>query len=349
MTFPFILQRMLDRIPDGTDKREGGIIYDSLAPAAMELAILYAELDTVTDETFADTAGREMLIRRAAERGISPYEAAPAAIRGEFDINVPIGSRFSSGDFRYRVTEKLSDGEYKLVCESAGSDGDRAAGALVPLDYIAGLSAASVTGLLVPGKDDEDTEHLRKRYFDSLDTQSYGGNIADYRRKALSAPGVGGVKVYPVWNGGGTVKLVIQNHQWNAPSEALINEVQNLIDPVHLSGMGEGTAPIGHSVTVAGVTAVTVDISADFTLAAGWSFQDALPYLNELADDYFRELSAAWDSADGITVRLSQTEARLLNAGGITDIMNLRLNGTAGNITLPSDGIPVRGDIIGVS
>jgi len=30
---------------------------------------------------------------------------------------------------------------------------------------------------------------------------------------------VGDVKVYPVWNGGGTVKLVIIDSEYNVPSE----------------------------------------------------------------------------------------------------------------------------------
>ena len=39
-----ILQRMLSKIPDTIDKREGSIIYDALAPASKELAIIYLEL-----------------------------------------------------------------------------------------------------------------------------------------------------------------------------------------------------------------------------------------------------------------------------------------------------------------
>lgn len=56
MTFEFILDRMLDRVPDTVDKREGSIIYDALAPAAAELAKTYMELDVVMDEAFVDTA-----------------------------------------------------------------------------------------------------------------------------------------------------------------------------------------------------------------------------------------------------------------------------------------------------
>ena len=38
ITFDVILERMMDRVPNNIDKREGSIIYDALAPAAVELA-----------------------------------------------------------------------------------------------------------------------------------------------------------------------------------------------------------------------------------------------------------------------------------------------------------------------
>ena len=37
-TYEQILQRMLARVPGDIDKREGSIIYDALAPAAVEIS-----------------------------------------------------------------------------------------------------------------------------------------------------------------------------------------------------------------------------------------------------------------------------------------------------------------------
>jgi len=44
INYDLILNRMLDRVPSSFDKREGSIIYDALAPAAMELMGMYIEL-----------------------------------------------------------------------------------------------------------------------------------------------------------------------------------------------------------------------------------------------------------------------------------------------------------------
>jgi len=71
MTFERVLQRMLSAVPANVDKREGSILYDALCGAALEMANLYLELDVILNETFADTASREFLIRRAAERGLN--------------------------------------------------------------------------------------------------------------------------------------------------------------------------------------------------------------------------------------------------------------------------------------
>lgn len=63
-TFDTILQRMLDRVPTDIDKREGSIIYDALAPAAVELAQMYVELDLNANLRFADTATGDYLTKR---------------------------------------------------------------------------------------------------------------------------------------------------------------------------------------------------------------------------------------------------------------------------------------------
>mgnify|MGYP007055113316 CR=1 FL=1 len=54
--FDTLMERMLENVSDELDKREGSVIYDAIAPAALELANMYVALDVVMDEVFADTA-----------------------------------------------------------------------------------------------------------------------------------------------------------------------------------------------------------------------------------------------------------------------------------------------------
>lgn len=348
ITYEVILQRMLDRVPNNIDKREGSIIYNALAPAAVELQNMYIELDTILNESFADTQTRDYLIKRCAERGIYPKTATKAILKGEFNIDVPIGSRFSLGTLNYKVIEKISTGIFKLECETFGVEGNQHFGTLIPIEYIEGLTSAAITELLIPGEDEEETEALRKRYFNSLSSQAFGGNIADYKEKTNAIAGVGGVKVYPTPNGvGGTVKLVIIDSTFNVPSSTLLNTVQTIIDPIPNQGKGVGIAPIGHVVTVEGVTATPINISTNITYQEGWTWADVEPYVHEAIDTYFLELAKSWANEENLIVRISQIETRLLNIAGIIDIADTTINGLAQNLTLGSDNIPVRGEVIG--
>lgn len=341
MTYEEILQRMLNRVAEDTDKREGSIIYDALAPCAAELAQLYTELEQFLKECFADTAGREFLVKRAAERGLYPKPATCAVLAARFNTAVPLGTRFSLDGLNYTVTA-----ESTVTCETAGTEGNRHFGRLIPIDYVERLETAEVTSLLIPGEDDEDTEAFRSRYFSGLNTAAFGGNITDYKQKTCSLDGVGGVKVYPVWNGGGTVKLVIIDSEYTAPSQELVKTVQDAIDPTG-DGMGIGIAPIGHIVTVEGVSAVSVNITAAITYDDGWDYEACKGYIEEAAEGYFAELREQWADSGRIIVRISQLETRILGCPGIVDITDTMLNGAAVNLMLGADEIPVRGEISG--
>jgi uncharacterized phage protein gp47/JayE len=141
-TYEAILDRMLARIPGDIDKTEGSIIYEALAPEAWELAQAYISIDYIYDMTFADTAPREELIRRAKERGLAPKPATYAVLKGQLNIDVPIGSRFGLDDLNYVVTDQISTGIYKMQCEAAGSIGNKKLGTLIAIEYIEGLTSA---------------------------------------------------------------------------------------------------------------------------------------------------------------------------------------------------------------
>lgn len=202
VTYNEILERMLNRVSDKFDKREGSVIFDTHSPTAIELQLLYIELNTLIAESYGDSASREFLIRRCKERGIIPYEATHAVLKGEFTpttIDVT-GQRFNIGTMNFIVLEKIVDGEYQVKCESPGIIGNQQMGTMTPIEYVEGLETAELTELLIPGEDEEDTEDLRTRYFDSFKEKAFGGNVQDYLEKTNAIPGVGSTKVTRVWN-----------------------------------------------------------------------------------------------------------------------------------------------------
>lgn len=227
VTYREILERMLNRVSDKFDKREGSVIFDTHSPTALELEILYVELNRMIAEGYGDTASREYLILRCKERGIIPYPATYAVLKGTFTpatVDV-IGKRFNLGSLNYVVTEKIADGEYRVQCETPGTVGNQYFGQLIPIEYIEGLETATLTEVLIPGEDEEDTEDLRTRYFNSFDEKAFGGNVRDYIEKTNAIPGVGSTKVTRVWNGDIRPADMIPNEIVNEWYEGIIGTV----------------------------------------------------------------------------------------------------------------------------
>jgi uncharacterized phage protein gp47/JayE len=344
-TYAKLLENALARVDDSIDKREGSIIYDAIAPACYELAEAYFEMGLLLDATFADTSVGDDLTRRAAERGVARNPATYAIRKGEFDIAVPIGSRFSLQDTTYEVTELISGTDYKLTCEQLGVIGNEYSGTLIPISYISGLTTSNLTDILIPGEDEESDSALRTKYYANLDSQSFGGNQADYKEKTNALAGVGGTKVYPVWDGGGTVKLVIIDSTYAEPSTVLVDFVQDEIDPVASGGEGLGLAPIGHVVTVEACSEVITNVEFTLTLDTGYAWIDVEPFVVVNIDAYLLQLRQDWSTESYLIVRTAQIESTILQVTGVLDITGTKINTIASNLTLADTEIPVIGTV----
>ena len=142
MTFENIMDRCLKRVASSIDKREGSVVYDAIAPAAAELAIMYIELAYLMDRAFPDTETGDDLTKKVRERSIFRTTAKAAVRKGYFEdgdgiaMDVPIGTRFSGDSLNYVVTEKLATGQFRLLCETAGAAGNQYQGNLFPIDYV---------------------------------------------------------------------------------------------------------------------------------------------------------------------------------------------------------------------
>ncbi len=370
-TYEAILHRALARIPEGMDKRQGSILWDALAPACAELAQMYIELDHILKITFAETAAAggfsEWLTMRCSEFGVHRFPATYAVRLGLFfsgtvnkrePMDVPVGSRFTlvsqAEPLHYVVTEKIATGQYRVQCEATGIKGNQLFGRLVPVDNIGGLSYAELADVLIPGEEEEPDAELYKRFEEYINEPAYGGNIADYKRKVRAMEGVGDCRVYPVWHGGGTVKIVVIASDYNKPSSALVSDIQEALDPEPYHQEGRGLAPIGHWVTVEGVGITAVSFTAKLQLTAGVTLGQVEDEIKAVFADYLYGLAKQWGSDDPLTgwtvfsrlnVRVNQLEAKILDVAGVVDIFSTTLNGAAGNLVLDADCIPVPGEV----
>ena len=266
-TYESILARMLQKalsINSNLDTREGSLVWYGDAPAAVELQNLYIALDTVLNETFADTATRPYLILRAAERGLSPQPASPAVLQLSITpttLHLPMNTRFSIGELNYYVSADRGSGKYEITCETAGEAGNNYTGTVIPIEYVDGLETCKITSVLVPGEDEEDTELFRQRYLNSLNAQAFGGNQIDYIEKVNAIPGVGGVKVYRAWNG----NLKPANMIPPKEAEAWIEGLSGVPEPVKLWLDTVYAAAKNNMFTVGGTVKLVV-INSTFTV-----------------------------------------------------------------------------------
>lgn len=350
-TYESILDRILARMPSTVDKRESSFLYNAAAPIAVELTNMYISLDNILNITFFDTADREGKLQRCMERGIdtSQFDATNAVCEISVvpsSLEIPIGTRFNHGDINFAVTEKITEGAYYVECETPGTAGN-VTGDATPIEYIQGLERCTITKIHIWGEDEAEISQIDDVYYSSLNSQAFGGNRTDYINKMKSIAGVGGVKVYSAaeWQGGGTCKLVFNTSAYTKPTPEFVATIQEQIDPLENQGAGYGIAPIGHTVTVAGVSEEAVNVSMKLTYQDGYTWQDVSEHVINAIDKYFESLNEKWDSMDNIVVRISQVETRILDVAGIIDISGVTLNGSSSNITIEKDSIVKRGDV----
>lgn len=358
-TYQAIAGRMLERVTEAIDKREGSMIQTAVGPMAYALEEVYLELALLQSGAFVQTAGAEDLDLLAAEQGLSRYPASKAVRLGVFNIDVPLQSRFSTNEpepVNYTVTERISAGRFRLTCETAGSIGNRYTGPLLAITYIQGLTSAELSDILVPGDDEETDGTLRARYIEHVNSRPFGGNVASYREAVLAIEGVGGVQIYPTWNGGGTVKCsVIGSDLMPAPPE-LLETVQTALDPTANAGAGYGLAPIGAAVTVVAPSTFAVAVAATVSVASGYTLPQLEPEIEAAVEAYFEELRGRWATPTvagtttyALAVYRARVSAAVLSVTGVTNVTGLTLNGADADIELVESGteqqLPVLGTV----
>ena len=366
-TYQNLRQEMLDRVPDTYDKRDTAPIPTAISPAAYALAGFYLSLDQVQRSAFIQTAVGESLDLLAVIGGLTRYPASAAVRLGIFNTAVPIGARFSTingtNSINFAVTAAATVEEpeegftyYQLTAETPGTIGNEYTGPILPITTIPGLTSAQITDILVPGDDTETDDAFRERLIEALNNRPFGGNIADYRQNVLAIDGVGGVQVYPTWNGGGTVKLSVLGADFLPASPTLVENVQNAIDPPPNQGLGLGLAPIGAKVTVAAPTELTVNVSATLMLAAGYAIGQVQEPVEQAIEAYLLSVRQEWDTNTSSTavsyaadVYVARITAAIVGVTGVVNATNVQLNGGTADLILTETGetqqVPVIGTV----
>lgn len=360
-TYQNILRQMLDRVPDTYDKRDTSPIPTALGPAAWVFEGFYLSLNQVQQAAFVQTAVGQSLDYLAVIAGLTRYPASPAVRLGVFNTAVPVGARFSTvngaDSINFSVTAAAgAANQYQLTAETPGAIGNEYTGPILPITTIPGLTSAQITDILVPGDDEETDDELRERLIEALNNRPFGGNIADYRQNVLAIDGVGGVQVYPTWDGGGTVKLSVLGADYLPASPTLVENVQSAIDPPPNQALGLGLAPIGAKVTVTAPTELTVNVSATIMLASGYSIGQVQEPVEQAIEAYLLSVRQEWDintSSNNVAyaadVYVARATAAIVGVTGVVNATNVQLNGGTADLILTETGetqqVPVIGTV----
>lgn len=182
------------------------------------------------------------------------------------------------------------------------------------------------------GESDDD---LRSRIKLEQIDPAQNGNLAQYRKWAEEYADVGAMKPFPLYYGGNTLKLAIANKSRLPAEPTLVDAFQKYMDP-NAEGLGNGMAHIGCKVTVVSGTNKAIDVSVNVMLSEGYTEAECSSELADAISKYLASIVFIKNSVSYLRIG-----SILLDCTSVSDISNLQLNGTSGDIILNGDEIPV--------
>lgn len=357
-----IHEKMLSNLPEDIDKSEGGFPWDFTRPTAIEIAELkeYVLVEVLKSLSPVTCEESYLLDYHADGRGLVRRESVNATgyvtVTAKAGLVIPLGYGFSTeaddegNTIDFVTTEEVtvdSLGNAKIPIEAAegGSASNVGVNAIVLhtgdetgelLDEIISVTnEEAVTG----GLDEEDDDTLRERIveYDRSHDISYVGNVADYKRWALSVPGVGAVTVIPAKDDSGIIKIILMDQNGAPASKQIQDAVYDYI--MRPDSESDRLAPPNAVLEITAPETVVVNISAVVYLREA-EIGDVQNDLKAALQSYLLNVSSN-DSA----VRISAINSILGAVSGIYDYDSVQINGVSKNVDLESGQMPVLGTV----
>lgn len=365
-SFEQILDRTLsNELLSDVDKREGSIVYDTLAPVCMELADAYAKMDILESQLSLLTATGSNLDNRAYEQGMAREQETQAERIGTFkkyqideqtgeyvkdendnkiliDMDIPEGSRFVSPEndsIIYEFIGKDDKDENILRCETYGTVGNEYTGTILPLTAIPDLVEAKITGTHIPAQDTESDDELRTRVINKLNSLSFGGNIDAYIEKVSGIDGVGTCKVFPAWQYNGSVLLSVVDSSYEPITQSFADRIKEEIDPEESSGQGVGFAPIGHYVTVTTPIKSNVKVQFHLDLEADVTIGNVQEECEQKIKEYFNSVRHEFYQDKTLGIYRARIIDKILEIPEVLNVTDVLLNDVNADITYTDEGL----------
>ncbi|MBF4693896.1 baseplate J/gp47 family protein [Fusibacter ferrireducens] len=343
-----IQKRMSEQAASTINVDEGSMFHVATAPMAVELMQAYFNLERVLELGFAETTSGAYLDMRAREHGIERKLQTKAKgkirIEGSIGTVIPKGSLFSTEDGLTYISddEEVMDAtavEVNITASEYGKLYNTEANTVIVLPMsISGVTSVTNPQPITDGVNEESDEALLERLLSHIRKPATSGNIYQYQQWAESLAGVGGVKVMPLWNGPGTVKIVIIDENRLPASENLVLEVSEFI---------EDHRPIGAQVDYVSATGVTIDVDANVVISKGHTLEEVVSQFNTNLAQYLKnDVAFEVDSKNvPVQVSIAKIGSILIETEGVEDYSELKINGDTKSITLNLDEVPMKGSV----
>ena len=228
-----------------------------------------------------------------------------------------------------------------VKCVVAGNIGNVGANTIVNMPItLQGIATITNDDPTKDGYDAESDDDFRERYLESLHEPIVSGNIYHYKAWAKEVEGVGDAKVFPLWAGDNTVKVVVIDSNRVVPSDEIIKNVQDYIDP-GITGRGEGTAPTGAYCTVQAAEPLVINVITAVTLKSGYDLPAVTGEITETVTEYLKTVAFKQDY-----VSYAMIADAVLSAQGVIDYTSVVLNGGKDRIAIDREQVAVLGQVV---
>lgn len=339
-----IQSRMVSEMNKVSDKAtmEGSFARDVISANSVEFENAKAEIALMIQAAYGTTAWGDYLTAIASEFGVDRKAATHAVGRvvvyGSAGSYVPKGTLFDTkdGSIQFATDTAVTIGasgsvEVSVTSVGTGAACNIAAHTIVHIPMsVPGVSRVDNPLGTHDGAAVEDDETLRARYLAYVREPATSGNAYHYKRWALAVPNVGEAKVIPLWNGPGTVKVLIIGPDRNRCSDEVVKNCKDYIESVR---------PIGATVTVVTPSYIPINIKA--TLKVRNTDNGYYAACQKALTEYFINKGFNEDNV----VSVAQVGRIILNTGLIEDYSALTLNDKSANITISADQLPRLGKL----
>lgn len=353
-----IRSRIYARVPEELDTTVGSYEYDALEPSNIEFAVAYFMLRNIILLAFPQYSFGQWLTLSAAAKGVyrnaAKYATGQLRIQGTNGTRIPKGTKFSNAipqgstnKAKYYSTQaevvipEEGVAYVDIIADEIGTAGNAYAREIsLNIESIKVITSLENEKAITSGIDEEKDESLLERLLDAVRNQSTSGNKKAYKMWAKEVSGVADVDVVPLWNGPGTVKVIIVGNG-GKPIPELIAAVKEYLDPVDHEGEGEGCAPVGAVVTVTTVENLIINVCiSSLEIHAGYERSKVMEAVKTALSNFVAKISI------GGLIRIHDVEDAIKHAAGVLDFGYVLINNSDKNIQSGAHLKPIIGEVI---